>query len=99
MTNAALVTAALAFAAALIGTANEAAPPALSAAAVRLLFVLAAADFAVTAKVQYQEDRVHHDLGRPLSSITRPVTALAALAPRFHGSSALSGVDGGNMNP
>ena len=68
-----------AFAAALIGTPRSwAAPPALPAAAVRLPFVLAAAGFAFTAKAQCREDRVRHVLGRPLSTITRPVTALTA---------------------
>jgi hypothetical protein len=51
-----------------------AAPP----AAGRLLFVLAAADFAFTANAQYLEDRVQHGLGRPLSDVTRLVIALAA---------------------
>jgi uncharacterized protein DUF6545 len=77
-----LVVAALAFAAALVKAASmlrlrrEPGQGLL----LTLLLTLAVTCFALSDKVQYQEDRLYHDLGRLLSNVTTMIAAFAILA-------------------
>ena len=77
-----LVVAAIAFGAALVKAASMLGPrhqPGQGLLLV-LLLTLAFSCFALSDKVQYQEDRVYHDLGRLLSNVSTMIAGFATLA-------------------